>query len=140
MKRPNRKSVNKRPHGRIKVKANDKAAKRNALPVRPERTMLASGEQAAVRPENSAPTGGHTAESGPVAAAIIKLKNGPANYRGARAKWYERLKAYDGKPLAEWLENCKEDCPQLTKQGGKEDPKGWWNFFKRQGVADLSNQ
>lgn len=65
---------------------------------------------------------------------LIKVLKTDAKYRGAREAWYNVLKEFDGKPVDDYIEHCKEKCPQLTKNGGKENPTGWVGFFKRQGI------
>lgn len=65
---------------------------------------------------------------------LIKVLKPDAKYRGAREAWFMRLKEFDGKPLDEYIANCKEKCPQLTKAQTAENPTGWVSFFKRQGV------
>lgn len=72
-----------------------------------------------------------------VTPARIKVKSSSMPYRGARAAWYKRLLEHDGKTAAAFLESCKERCPQLTKAGVPEDPRGWLSFFVRKGVAEL---
>jgi len=70
----------------------------------------------------------------------ISVKEG--NFRGARQAWYERLKEYEGKPLADYVKSCTDDPPSLPQKGkgaGKaEKPSGWVSFFVREKVLELS--
>lgn len=72
---------------------------------------------------------------------ILKVKAGQ-KFRGARAAWYERLAAYDGKPVTEFLANVEKDRPSVygarSKHAGAPEPTpGWLRFFVRTGVAEL---
>lgn len=71
---------------------------------------------------------------------IIKVLKADAKFRGAREAWYNRLKEYDGKPLDDYIESCKKNCPQLTKNNTQENPTGWVGFFKRQGILEEVKQ
>lgn len=73
----------------------------------------------------------------PKPAALLTVKD-ETKFRGARQAWYTRLQEFNGKPVDDFLASCKESCPQLTKAGTAEDPRGWLRFFVRQGVATLS--
>jgi hypothetical protein len=72
-----------------------------------------------------------------VTPARIKVKALNQKYRGARAAWYARLLEYNGKEAKDYLQSCKENCPQVTKSGEKEDPRGWMNWFIRNGIMEL---
>lgn len=71
------------------------------------------------------------AEAKPV---IIKVLKKDAKFRGAREAWYTRLLEHDGKTVDEYIESCKTNCPQKTKNGTVENPTGWIGFFKRQAI------
>lgn len=86
-------------------------------------------------PASAAPAGAPVVEASPV---IIKVLKKDAKYRGAREAWYQRLVEHDGKPLQTFYASCQSQPPKLTKAGTAEDPKGWFSWFKRQGVADTA--
>lgn len=75
-----------------------------------------------------------TAEAKPM---VLKLLKKDAKFRGARDAWYKRLVEFDGKTLDEYVKDCTDNCPQLTKNSTKEPPMGWVGFFKRQGVLEV---
>lgn len=87
--------------------------------------------------KDTAPKTEVQAESPPAIPAKIKVKAASMPFRGARAAWYKRLLEHDGKEANAFLQSCKDKCPQLTKAGTPEDPRGWLNFFVRKGVAEL---
>lgn len=97
-----------------------------AVPAEPQAEHDA--EAAAGNPEAPKPNG-----------KVLKVKAG-MKYRGARQSWYERLLAYDGKPLADFVANVTEDRPSVygarsRHMGNPEPVKGWVRFFERTGVC-----
>jgi hypothetical protein len=73
--------------------------------------------------------------------STLKVKAGVA-YRGARQAWYEALKAYDGKPVAEFVAHVTATRPSVygakSKHAGQPEPvAGWLGFFVRTGVATI---
>lgn len=75
----------------------------------------------------------------PAKPLLIKVLKPETKYRGAREAWFARLKEFDGKSLDDYVANCKEKCPQLTKAQTAENPTGWVSFFKREGVLELKH-
>jgi hypothetical protein len=95
---------------------------------------------AQAKPAATTPPAG-AAGATPQAAKVLYMQVKPGvKYRGARAAWYERAQKYEGKPVAAYLENCKEDPPSLPKSGVAEAPQGWLSFFTRQGVVTLAEK
>ncbi len=68
---------------------------------------------------------------------VCRVKAG-AKLRGAREAWYQRLLAFNGKPLAEFVADATANPPSMPTKGalaGKgEPPSGWVSWFKRQGL------
>jgi len=72
---------------------------------------------------------------------LLTVKAGQ-KYRGARAAWYDRMVALEGKTLEEVTKNLESDPPALygarSKFAGKPEPvSGWIRWFERQGVAEF---
>lgn len=102
---------------------------------KPDTTMtIGTGDIATVRTE-AVVTGAGT-ETAKVVPGICVVKMG-AKLRGARDAWYQRLVAFNGKPLAEYEADCKANPPSTPAKGalaGKgEPPSGWVSWFKRHG-------
>lgn len=70
--------------------------------------------------------------------AKLSIAKKDAKLRGARAKWFETLCKYDGKPAAEFLEATAKTPPSLPKSGVAEKPSGWLRYFVRSGLAQLT--
>lgn len=107
--------------------------KRKGHTVKSEKQTLHKGDVANVKADGEA----KPAERKPV---LIKVLKRDAKYRGAREAWYQRLLEFDGKSVDEYVESCKTNCPQLTKNQTAENPTGWVGFFKRQGIIQEVNQ
>ena len=66
-----------------------------------------------------------------------------ASYRDgtARARWYERLKEFDGRPLDEFVASVEAEPPSTPDTGkleGQLEPvSGWINFFRKEGVLRI---
>lgn len=69
--------------------------------------------------------------------AKLAVKQG-VKLRGCRAKWYETLCKYDGKPAAEFLADTTKTPPSTPKSGVQEKSTGWLRYFVRTGVATLT--
>ena len=75
---------------------------------------------------------------------VVKTVASKVSYRtnSARAKWFEAIQAYNGKPVSEFVAGMQENAPsQPTKgklKGQTEPPMGWVNFFQRQGIIKIN--
>ncbi len=61
--------------------------------------------------------------------ATIHLTEGEKSYRGNRLRWYEYLKAANGKPVEAFTELAKAE---------KEGARGWLRFFVENEACTLS--
>lgn len=52
-----------------------------------------------------------------------------AKLSGHRLAWYDSIKAYDGKTVAEWEE---------SRKGEKDPPRGWLRFMVQEGLVTLA--
>jgi hypothetical protein len=64
------------------------------------------------------------------AATINIVAEKEAKFRGARLTWFNTLKEYNGKKVAEWVKS-------QTKEGG-DPPRGWLRFFVQEGAVILT--
>jgi hypothetical protein len=87
----------------------------------------------------AAPAASASSAPTPARPQKIKVLKLDANFRGARASWYERLKEYNGKTEGEYIESCKDKPPAVTKNGTAENPTGWVRFFARSGILSLTS-
>lgn len=72
---------------------------------------------------------------------LLVVKAG-VKYRGARASWYERMVALEGKTRKEVEADLESNPPALygarSKFAGTAEPvSGWVRFFERTGVAEF---
>jgi hypothetical protein len=71
-----------------------------------------------------------------VTGAKVNFRNG-----SARAEYYARLKAYDKKPLVDFVASVEKDPPSVPNKGklaGKPEPvTGWISWFTRNGYAEI---
>jgi hypothetical protein len=63
-----------------------------------------------------------------------------ATFTGARLAWYEALKSHAGKPVEDFLSACKANPPAMPKSGKAEDPRGWFQFFQRSKLVEVSGE
>jgi hypothetical protein len=111
--------------------------KRKEHVVKGEKQTITKKDVGTVKVDGEQPKQEAQAERKPV---VIKVLKHDAKFRGAREAWYNRLKEFDGKPLDDYIEDCKKNCPQLTKNGTVEPPTGWVGWFKRNGIMQEVNQ
>lgn len=72
---------------------------------------------------------------------LLAVKAGQ-KYRGARAAWYDRMVALEGKTRKEVEADLESNPPALygqrSKFAGKPEPvSGWVRFFERTGVVEF---
>lgn len=70
----------------------------------------------------------------------VKVLKTDAKFRGAREAWYNKLKEFDGKPIADYEKACTDTPPSLPKSGKAEKPSGWIGYFQRTGILSVVTQ
>jgi hypothetical protein len=77
---------------------------------------------------------------------VIKLTGKAANFKAGSARdlWFQRVAAYDGKPLADYVADATKSPPSLPEKGkatGKlESVPGWARWFAKQGLVNIIAQ
>lgn len=99
--------------------------------VKSEKQTITKGDVTTVKASDLTKQDTPATEAKPM---VIKLLKKDPKFRGAREAWFKRLTEFDGKPVDAYVKDCTDNCPQLTKNGTKENPSGWVGFFKRQGI------
>lgn len=83
-----------------------------------------------------------TVEATPVAPVLVQLseKGMTHEFRAGsqRDVWFQSLKAYEGKPLADWLAEVAANVPkQRVKEGARTPHKGGMGFLRRFALEGL---
>lgn len=66
-------------------------------------------------------------------------KNAPTYKKDtARDKWFKAVLKHEGKSTNTFLKAAEKYPPTLKKDGTAEAPRGWLNYFVREGVVKLS--
>lgn len=71
---------------------------------------------------------------------VVKVLKTDAKFRGAREAWYNKLKEYEGKPIADYEKACTDTPPSLPKSGKAEKASGWIGYFQRTGILSVVQQ
>ncbi len=97
--------------------------------------------QATVAPQAETPkTEATTAQPTVKRVGTVKVLKADAKFRGAREAWYQKLKEFDGKPIADYEKACTDSPPSLPKSGKAEKPSGWIGYFTRTGILSVVQQ
>lgn len=138
--KPEKQTLTKSDIGKIDAKMLSNPSTKATAPPTPGEVKAAMGaalEQTKTPEQTPEPPKQEAAPAKPV---LIKVLKKDPKFRGAREAWFKRLVEFDGKPVDDFIANCKEKCPQLTKNGTAENPTGWVGFFKREGIAQFSQE
>lgn len=68
----------------------------------------------------------------------------PFRSESARDLYWQRIKKFNGKPLASLEKSVAESPPSMPKKGklaGKQEPlSGWLSYFKNQGLISIETK
>lgn len=72
---------------------------------------------------------------------ILRVKRTAVFREGSvRARWYERLLAFNGQPVDAFIANAVDKPPATPDSGqlkGKLEPVGWLRFFRNEGLLEI---
>jgi hypothetical protein len=68
-------------------------------------------------------------------ATIGLNKEKAAKYRGQRLEWFNRISAFEGKKVAEFMTKYEK---AQTPKGSQDPPRGWVRFFVQDGTVTLT--
>jgi hypothetical protein len=102
-------------------------------------------KKAAKQAETAAPAEQAAQPAAPAGKVLYCNVKAGAKYRMNRDAWYQRILAFNGKPVAELVADLEKNRPSVygakSMHSGKPEPvRGWVRFFEREGVLTYSDQ